>query len=129
MKQPISLSHIAGAAQAVPSCRILGSDRYQTCGHCPERLAVATVGRVCSQGSKSINRWCSVAVFFSVVPSVQVIFVQESPVAVGHAHLCNCSGLPLLLVDHTRNTLSHLAHTEGAALAASSCRVLGRDSN
>ena len=31
------------------------------CGHCPERLAVAATGQVCSQESESNNRWCSVA--------------------------------------------------------------------
>ena len=41
----------------------------------------------------------------------------------------NCGGLPLLPADHARSTLSHLAHIGGAAPAASSCGVLGRDSD
>ena len=53
---------------------------------------------------------------------MQVIFVQVSPV------VDNCNGLLPLPADHTRNTLSHLAQEESAALAAPSCRVLGRDS-
>ena len=40
----------------------------------------------------------------------------------------NCGGLPLPHADHARGTLSHLAHTGCAVPAASSCRVLGRDS-
>ena len=47
--------------------------------------------QVCSQGRESNNRWCSIAMSFSVVPS-EVIgassgFFQVSLVAVGHAHL------------------------------------------
>ena len=59
------LSHLAqtgGAAQAAPSFRILGSDRDEVCGHCPEHLAVAAKGLVCSQGSESNNRWCLVTI-------------------------------------------------------------------
>ena len=63
---------------------------------------------------------------------LQVIFVQVSPMTVGHAHLWNqgnCGGLPLTPADHARSTLSHLAQAGGAAPAAPSCRILGRDSD
>ena len=49
-----------------------------------------------------------------------------------HAHSRvsdSCGGLPLLLADHARSTLSHLAHTGGAAQAAPSFRILGSDRN
>ena len=38
-------------------------------------------------------------------------------------------GLPPPLVDHTKSTLYHLAHAEGAAHASPTCRVLGSDSD
>ena len=41
----------------------------------------------------------------------------------------NCGSLSLPPADHARRTLSHLAHSGGAAPAAPSCRVLGRDSD
>ena len=41
----------------------------------------------------------------------------------------NCGGLPPSPADHARSTLSHLDHAGCAALAALSCRVLGRDSD
>ena len=41
----------------------------------------------------------------------------------------NCDSLPPPPADHTRRTLFHLAHAGGAAPAAPSCRVLGRDSD
>ena len=44
-------------------------DSDQTSGHCPECLAVAAAGQVCSQGSESNIRWCSAIVSFSVTPS------------------------------------------------------------
>ena len=40
-----------------------------------------------------------------------------------------CGGLSLPPADHARSTLSHLALTGGTAPVASSCRVLGRDSD
>ena len=63
------LSPTGGAAQAAPSCRFLGRDIDQASGHCPECLAVAADGQVCSRGRKSTSRWCSIAMSFSVVPS------------------------------------------------------------
>ena len=63
------LAPIADAAQTAPRCRFLGKDSGQESGHCPERLTVAAEGWVCSQGSESNNRWCSISVSFSVVPS------------------------------------------------------------
>ena len=41
----------------------------------------------------------------------------------------NYGGLPLLPADHTRSTLSHLAHAGGVAPVAPTCRVLGRYSD
>ena len=41
----------------------------------------------------------------------------------------NCGSFPLPPADHARGTLSHLANAGGAAPAAPSCRVLGRDSD
>ena len=41
----------------------------------------------------------------------------------------NCGGLPPPHADHTRSTLFCLSPTGGAAPAAPSCRVLGRDSD
>ena len=41
----------------------------------------------------------------------------------------NCGGLPLPPEDHARSNLSHLVHAGGTAPAASSCRILGRDSD
>ena len=63
------LAPIGGACQAAPSCRFLGRDSGQASGHCPECVAVAASGWVCSHGSESNNRWCSVTVSFFVVPS------------------------------------------------------------
>ena len=122
--------------QAAPSCRILGSDRDQACGHCPEHLAAAAAGWVCSQGCESTNRWHSIAMSFSVVPSEVVGSASDF-----------CSGIPSdsgpcptlesritewfdpLHADHTRSTLSHLAHAGGAAPAVPSCGVPGKDSD
>ena len=85
------LAPTGGAAQAAPSCRFLGSDSDQASGHCPECLAVAAAGPVCSQRSESNSRWCSITMSFSVCPlrwlGLQVIFDQVSPGAVGRAHL------------------------------------------
>ena len=63
---PSHLAHTGGAAQAAPSCKILGGDRDQACGHCPEHSAVAATGLMCSQGCESNNRWYSVIVPSSV---------------------------------------------------------------
>ena len=81
-----TLSHLApigGAVPAAPSCRFLGRDSDQATRHCPEHLAVAAAGRVYSQGSESNNRWCSVTVPSSVVPS-EVVGVTSG----------SCSGNP-----------------------------------
>ena len=77
------LAPTGGAAQAAPSCRFLGRDSDQASGHCPECLAVAAAGWVCSQGSKSNNRWCSITMSFSVVPSEVVGAASDF-----------CSGIP-----------------------------------
>ena len=86
----ITLSCLApteGATQAAPSCRFLGRDHDLSSEHCPECLAVAVAGWVCSQENESNNRWCSIAMSFSVVPAEVVGvaggFFQVSPVAVG----------------------------------------------
>ena len=63
---------------------------------------------------------------------LQVIFLHISPMAVGHAHLCNQGLLQCfasLPADHARSTLCHLALTGGAAPVAPGCRILGRDSD
>ena len=77
------LAPTGGAAQAAPSCRFLGRGSDQASGHCPEHLAVATAGQVCSQGSENNNRWCSVIMSFSVVPSKVVGAASDF-----------CSGVP-----------------------------------
>ena len=77
------LAHIGGAVPAAPSCRVLGRDSDQASWCCPECWAVAAVGQVCSQVSKSNNRWCSVTMSFSVVPSEVVGAASGS-----------CSGIP-----------------------------------
>ena len=79
-------SHLAptgGDAQAAPSCRFLGRDSDQVSGHCPACLAVAAAGWMCSQGSESNNRWCSITASSSVVP----------PEVAGAAS-GSCSGIP-----------------------------------
>ena len=53
------LAHIGGAAQAAPSCRILGSARDLAYGYCPEHSVVAAAGPVCSQGCKRTKSWFS----------------------------------------------------------------------
>ena len=65
---PSCLAHRGDTLQAVPSCRVLGSDSNQTCGHCLERLVVAAARRVCCQEREGNNRWHSVAVPSSLVP-------------------------------------------------------------
>ena len=82
-KHLVLLSPIGGAAQAAPSCRFLGIDSDPASEHCPEYLAVASAGRVYSQGSKGNNRWCSVTMSFSVVPSEVVGAASDF-----------CSGIP-----------------------------------
>ena len=52
-------SHLAnteGPAQAAPSCPILGSDRDQECGHCPEHLAVVAAGASVLPGMQEQQR-------------------------------------------------------------------------
>ena len=67
------LAHAGGAASAAPSFRVLGRDSDQVSGHCPDCLAVAPAGCVCSQGSKSNSVWCLVAVpSFSFLPTPEV---------------------------------------------------------
>ena len=60
-----TLSHFAHAGGVVPaasSCSVLGRNSDQVSGQCPEHLAVAAAGWVCSQGGKSNNLWCVVTV-------------------------------------------------------------------
>ena len=76
-------AHIGDAAQAVPSCRILGYDRDKACGYCLEHLAVAAAGWVFSQGCESNSRWYSLSVSFSEVPSEVAGVANEF-----------CSGIP-----------------------------------
>ena len=60
---PSCLAHAGGAAQTDPSCGALGSDSDPACvATAKKHLAVAAAGRVCSQGSESINGWCLVTV-------------------------------------------------------------------
>ena len=49
--------------------------------------------------------------------------------AASHTHSGIRDNFPLTPADHTRSTLSHLAHAGGAAPVAPSCRVLGMDSD
>ena len=130
------LAPTGGAAQAVLSCRILGQDSNQASGHCPEHLAVAAAGWVCSQGSESNNRWCSVTMSFSVVPSEVVGAASDfcsgipsgggpRPPLESGITVAVCPPLPA----DPRCLLSHLAHAGGASPAAPSCKVLGRDSD
>ena len=58
-------------------------DSDQASGHCPECLAVAAAVWVCSQGNESNNRWCSITMSFSVVPSEVVGAASDF-----------CSGIP-----------------------------------
>ena len=61
-----------------------------------------------------------------------MIFIQPSPMAVGHTHLWNQGYLWQFVLpppDHARSTLSHLAHAGSSAPVAPSCRVLGMDSD
>ena len=130
------LAPTGGTAQAALSCRFLGRDSGQASGHCPECLVVATAVQVCSQGSESNNRWCSNEVSFSVMPCEVVgaasDFCSGIPSGSGPCPPLESEitdGLPLPPADHSRSTLSHLAHAEGAVPAAPSCRALGRDSD
>ena len=67
------LAHRGGAAPAAPSCRILGRVSDQVSVWCPEHLAVAAAGRLCSQRSENNNMWCLVAVSsFSFLPTPEV---------------------------------------------------------
>ena len=98
-------------------------------------MAVAATGCVNFQGSESNNRWCSVAVPSSMVPS-EVIWVASGAYSLTPVQAMatsgfkdNCSGLPLPPVDHARRTWFHLAHAGGAVQAAPSFRVLGRYSD
>ena len=133
-------SHLAltgSAAPAAPSCSFLGRDSNQAFGHYPEQLAVAAAEWVYSQQRKSNNSWCSITMFSFLVPC-EVVGAASS----------SCSGipsggrtlppleseitvmvLPLTPLDHPMSTPSHLAYIGGAAPAASSFRVLGRDSD
>ena len=59
---PSHINHARGAVPAAPSCRILGRDSDQASLSCPEHLAVAAAGWVCSQGDESSKEWCLVTV-------------------------------------------------------------------
>ena len=98
---------------------------------------MAAAGWVCSQRSESNNRWCSVAMSSFLMPSAVVgaaggscsgIFGGSGPRPRSGVR-GDCHSLPLLHADHTRNTLSYLAHAGGTEPAAPSCRILGRDSD
>ena len=82
------LAPTGGAAQADPSCRFLGRDNDQVSGHCPECFAVAAVEQLCSLGSESNKRCCSIALSSSVLPSevagAASDFCSGIPVAVGY---------------------------------------------
>ena len=131
---PYNLAPIGGAAKSAPICRFLGRDSDQASGHFPEHVAVAAVGQVCSQGSKINNRWYSVVMSSSVVSS-EVTGAASSacsgtPSGGGQCPSLvrdNCGCFPPPPVDYARSTPFHLAHTRGAAKAAPSCKVLGRD--
>ena len=133
---PSHLAHAGAAAQTAPSCRVLGRDSDQACGHCPKHLAVAATERIYSEECESKNKWCLVAVPSSVVHP-EVTGTANGPaygllMVAGHAHSGvsnNCSSLPPPPVDYLRSTPSCLAHAGGAAQAVLSCRVLGRDSD
>ena len=82
------LAPTGGVAPVAPGYRFLGRDNDQASGCCPEHLAMAIAGWVCSQGSESNNRWCSIAMSSSAVLSevvgLQLVLAQGSPVLVGH---------------------------------------------
>ena len=106
-------------------------------GYCPEHLAVAAAGRVCSWWCENTNSWCSVTMSFSVVLSEVVgassDFRSGTPSGGGPSPPLESEATAAVCSHHLqtmqRSTLSHLSHTGGAAPAAPSCRVLGRDSD
>ena len=129
------LAHIRGAPQAAPSCRILGSDRDQVCGHCPEHLAVGSIWAGVLPGEREQQQvvfhhnailcgalwgvWGCKSFLFRDPPwqcAMPTSGVRD-----------NCGGLPTPPADNARSTPCHLAHAGGAAPAAP--RVLGRDSD
>ena len=124
---PSHLAHAGGAAPAAPSCRVLGRDSDQVTGCCPECLAVAAAGQVCSQGSESNSVWCLAAVslfFLFCQPlrwlGLQVEPTQRHPVVASHTSLWPLRW-PLGSVPGTCRSckrhhvaLSPLAHTRGA---------------
>ena len=61
--------------------------------YCPECLAVAAAGRVCSSDYESTNRWYLVTMpsYYGAleVNGAASDFFQVSPVVVGHTHLWN----------------------------------------
>ena len=98
---------------------------------------MAAAGLVCSQECKSKSRWYSVTMYSFMVLSKMAEAASgscsEIPSGGGpHPPLeseITASGLPPPSTDHTRSTLSHLAHAGGAEPTAPSYRVLGRDSD
>ena len=66
---PSHLAHAGDAAQAAPSCKVLGRDNDQASGCFPEHLAMAAAGRVCSQVCEINSRSCLVTMSSSVVIS------------------------------------------------------------
>ena len=124
------LAPTGGPVKAAPSCSKGMIKHLGTC----QTFGSGSRGRLCSWGSKSKNRWCSITMSSSLVSSEVVEAAGGS-----------CSGIPsgggpcpplesditvvvCLCPDHTRSTPSHLAHTGGVAPATSSCQVLGSDS-
>lgn len=124
--------------QATPSCRAPGSVnepqadlgsawniwQWQWQGVSVPRRVRATMGHFWSQCPPLC---CSLRLF-----GPQVVPIYGPLVVAGHATSGVrdiCGGLPPPLVDQTRSTPSHLAHTGGAVQAAPSYRVLGSNSD
>lgn len=82
---PSCLAHAGGAAPAAPSFRVLGEDSDQAFRRCPEPLAVAAAGRVCSQEGESNNVWCLVPVPSFFLFSFFFFFFLLTPEVTGTA--------------------------------------------
>ena len=101
------------------SCRALGSDNEPQDGlGSAQSIYLAVAGRVCFQGNESNSGWCSVAVHsFAPISGAAGGSCSSAPSCGGPHHLWSVDrggGLPLPPADHTRSTLSCLAHTGGA---------------
>ena len=105
------LTHIGGAAPAAPSCRVLGRENDQAFGCHSECLAVATAGRVCSQGNVINNVWWSVAVTLIFADPWGDWGHSEAPSGGRPCKRHHVALSPLLPSAHTRNSQPPLAYT------------------